>query len=263
MKILIESDYHCGHAVGLTPPDWQYHTKHNKHQKYGAIQKEVWNWRARKLRDIGAVELHVINGDLVDGKGERSNGVELITADLDEQCHMAEQAVQLVKAERRVITYGTPYHTAGTGELCEARIAQAVNAKHGAHEWIDVAGTGIVIDCKHHIGSSSIPHGRHTAIARDNLWSQLWHDAGDQPRGQSAILIRSHVHYHCYAGGVGWVGIVTPALQGMGSRYGALCCSGHVQVGLVTIEINRKTGAYTWQAHVARIAAQKAQALTI
>jgi len=155
------------------------------------------------------------------------------------------------------LSHNTPYHT-GVTEDFERSVADAVNAKIGGHEWIDV--NGLIFDCKHKIGSSVIPHGRHTAIARDRLWNQLWSIDEQQPLAD--IIIRSHVHYFNYSGDADVLAMTTPALQGYGSKYGARQCSGRVDIGLVWFKIDDK-GAYEWKPEIMRTELQKTRALKL
>jgi len=150
------------------------------------------------------------------------------------------------------VTYGTGYHT-GCEEDYEKIIADRLGAKIGSHEWISV--NGLVFDCKHKIGSSSIPHGRATAMLRDRLWAEIWARHDEQPASQ--IQIRSHVHYFGAFLGEDYLAITTPALQGMGSIYGSRQCSGRVTVGLIEFKV-KDDGSYDWQPHLANLKSQKA-----
>lgn len=254
-RVVIESDFHCGHVVGLTPPSYQ--SASGSLEKFGEMQKAVWKYRSEILKKLQPIHLHIINGDAIDGKGERSGGTELIEPDRTEQCQMAIQAIEAAKAKNIVMTFGTPYHT-GVTEDFERTVADAVGAKIGSHEWIDV--NGVIFDCKHKINSSIIPHGRHTAIARDHLWNQLWSIDEGQPLAD--IIIRSHVHYCTFNGDPDYMAITTPGLQGYGSKFGARQCSGRVHIGLISFDINEK-GGYSWLPHIMRSELQKAQALKL
>jgi len=213
-RVLALGDYHCGHAAGLTPPDWQG-CQPWLPAKLLDLQKQCWEFYAAKVKQMGSVDLLILNGDLIDGRGERSGSLEQIVVDRHEQCEMAIAAAKLVKAKKIVATYGTAYHT-GQEEDYEKLIADRLGAVIGSHEWVDV--NGVVFDCKHHLGSSAIPHGRHTAVAKDRLWNLLWSDIGEQPRGQ--VYLRSHVHYHQHCGGPGWLAMTLPALQAAATKYG-------------------------------------------
>lgn len=248
--VVIVSDLHCGHVVGLTPPSYQ--SASGSLEKFREMQKAVWRYYSETLKTLQPIHLLIVNGDCIDGKGERSGGTELVEQDRTEQVQMAIECVEQTKAKNTVMTYGTPYHT-GTLEDFERSIADAVGAKIGSHEWVDV--NGVVFDCKHKIGGSVIPHGRYTAPARDRLWNQLWSIDGQQPLAD--IIIRSHVHYYTYSGDADVLTITTPALQGYGSKFGARQCSGRVDIGLMSFVINSK-GGYTWRSHIMRSELQKA-----
>ena len=59
--------------------------------------------------------------------------------------------------------------------------------------------------------------------------------------------MRSHVHYHVFNGGAGWIAFTTPGLQGW-TKYGSLACEGTVDVGLISIDITRE--GWSWKAHL-------------
>jgi len=136
-----------------------------------------------------------------------------------------------------VMTYGTAYHT-GDQEDWENDIAKELGAeKIGSHEWVQTGG--VVFDFKHHVGSSQIPYGRHTALNRDAVWNLIWADQDYAPRAN--VLVRSHVHY--FAAAMDEIEphlrLTTPALQAMGTRFGSRRCSGLVSFGFVIFEVER------------------------
>jgi hypothetical protein len=245
-RVLIVSDYHCGHIVGLTPPGWQLtpadERASTKRDKFITVQRACWQFYDDIIKKHGPFDVIVANGDLIDGDGWRSGGTEQHTLDRLHQCEMATYALRaaMSKWTKVFVTVGTAYHT-GQAEDFETVIANDVKAeKIGSHEWVDVEG--VVFDCKHHLGSSSVPHGRHTAIARDYLWSILWAERGLAPKAD--VIIRSHVHYHNYCGGPGWLALTTPALQGYGTKYGGRRCSGIVDFGATIFNVDK--GSYSW-----------------
>lgn len=242
--------------VGLTPPE--YWTLSGSLKKFGVMQSAVWNFYADTLKALQPIHCLIVNGDCIEGKGERSGGTELIEPDRTEQVRMAVQCIEAAKAKSIIITAGTPYHT-GVTEDFERSVADGVGAdKFGGHEWIDI--NGVVFDCKHKISSSIIPHGRNTPVNRDRLWNLLWSIDDQQPLAN--VIIRSHVHYHVYSGGPDFLTMTTPALQGYGSKFGIRQCSGRVDIGLVSFNVNQK-GGYTWQAHIMHAELQKTRALKL
>lgn len=242
-RVVAISDLHCGHIVGLTPPAYWTHAARSRTAR--AVQAELWKYFSRKLEELQPIHALLVLGDCIDGKGQRSGGTEQITTDLQEQCAMAEEAISLAKAKHIVMVHGTPFHVGADGEDYERLIAHNVGATIGGHEWAECHG--VVFDLKHKVGSSQVPHGRHTAIARERLWNVLWQERDLAPKAQ--VLLRGHVHYFNYCGGSDWLGITMPALQGPGSKYGVRQCSGTVHFGLVSFDIY-PGGTYSWAAHL-------------
>lgn len=263
-RVVIIADKHCGHRAGLTPPNWQFRKPSTEHiwQKFTSVQEETWGLYAAAIKTLQPVHLLIVNADCIDGRGERSGGVELITSDRSEQVQMAVDCIKPWKAKHIVMTRGTDYHVAGAEEW-ENDIARAISAKIGDHEWVEV--NGYTFDVKHHIGSSSIPHGRATAVKRDELWNALWAEAGNQPRGD--MIVRSHVHYcegsYRFSGGRKIEAMTTPALQAMGTRYGAKRCSGTVDWGLVAFDINSKGKIVCRHEIVHQLESTKAKAIVL
>lgn len=251
-RLVCISDLHSGHNVGLTPPPWQGLRKKDKWKR---VQGELWGQYERMVRENFKPDVLVVNGDAIDGRGEKSGSTELVTVDRFEQCEMASYAINMWEAQHVVMTWGTPYHT-GTEEDFEQRIADAVNAdKIGAQEWVEIEG--VVFDFKHKVGSSSIPHGKATPIAKERLWNLLWTEHEEQPRAD--VIVRSHVHYAFMCGEPHWLAMTTPALQGQGSKFGARQCSGHVDFGITVFDCEK--GKFSWRWDTAVVASQQARAL--
>ena len=241
-RILIMSDLHCGHRGGLTPPSWQYnkYDDENVRGKFGFLQSTVYDWFVRQVRQVGPVDLLVVNGDAIDGKGEGSGGTELLTTDRREQCEIAAECINQIERKKLLLIRGTPYHT-GKEEDWEDVLAGMVNATDvGWHEWFDA--DGVVFDCKHKVGRSEVPYGKLTAPAREAVWNLIWSERDIQP--DANVIVRSHVHYFAYGGDAYKLWLTTPALQAW-SKYGTATCAGTVDMGMVYFECNK--GAYTWK----------------
>lgn len=264
-RLIVLADQHAGHRVGLTPPKFQWHVRTglgHVWEKCARIQRECWNWYQKQIQALRPVDILLVNGDCIDGRGERSGGVELITGDRSEQCEIAAAGIEAWGARTVILTRGTPYHT-GDKEDWEDVLFRRLRAKKiGDHEWLNINGT--VFDFKHHVGRSTIPHGQFTAQAREWLWNALWADAAYQPKAD--YVVRSHVHYYRPCGGVrggkAWWAMTTPALQAMGTRYGARFCSNLVDFGFLVFDVDAK-GDVTWQPVIAKIVNQKAKALRL
>lgn len=263
---IIEGDYHCGHWAGLTPPDfWANPQSEDAVEKTRhKAQRELWDWRAKALGKIGPVDFHVLNADLIDGRGERSGGTELQIVDRNRQVGAAVQCARRVKLRpggKRFMTRGTPYHT-GAVEDFEDVIADVLECPIEDRIWPEI--NGVVFDVRHKVGGSSVPHGRFTALARQRLWNELLSGEGNQANGQprAQVTIRSHVHYHRFIGGAGWVAMTLPCLQYPMSSYGARQCDGEVTMGLTYWEIT-PSGNFRWEPLICQPRAAKVQTLKL
>lgn len=253
--------------MGLTPNPWQLTPRRGgftKRNKWAKIQYELWNAFVSILEDLPKLDFVFSLGDLIDGKAQRSGGTELITTDIQEQCDMAVEVFSTIKkyckkTAKIVSVFGTDYHVATEGEDWEAEIAHKAGFfKIGAHEWPSV--NGCVFDLKHKVGSSQVPHGRYTAIAREKLWNALWSERQEQPYAN--VLLRGHAHYYSAIDNSDGTAMVCPALQGMGSRYGSRQCSGTVDWGLIHFKV-KENGEYEWFPHIRRIIAQRTQPMEV
>jgi len=261
-RLVVISDLHCGSVVGLTPPDWQQKFVKNdriKRNKYATLQSQCWDFYDATIQSLKPIDILVVNGDMIDGKSEKDGGLGLIESDRQGQAEMASESIMRASAKNIILTYGTSYHVSSDGEDFENLVKEYVKADSiGAHAWCSV--NGLMFDFKHHLGSSSVPYGRFTAISRDYNWNVLWSEREEQPK--SKILCRSHVHYFGYAGNKDFLGITTPALQSLGTRFGSRRCSGTVDFGLIVFDVY-PDGSYTWKPLIADIVSHRARAMIL
>jgi len=157
------------------------------------------------------------------------------------------------------LCHNTDYHTSTQGDDWEQIIKDKAKIdKIGSHEWLDV--NGLIFDIKHYLGSSATPYGRHTAISKEAIWNELWALTKQQPRAD--VIVRSHVHYFQHCGTSQKLAMTLPALQGMGSKFGARKCSGLVDWGVVLFQVTSKND-YEWHPIIRTISAQKTKAIKI
>jgi len=225
LHVGVIADLHCGHKKGIVPPAWQD----------SADQEERWRLyhhmvMARKR--VAPIDLLVNNGDAIEGKGLRSGGTELVTTDRIVQIEMAKVAIELWEPKEVLMTYGTASHT-GVDEDFEDILAKDLGARIKGELFLELEG--VPCSFKHKVGgSAAAPHTRWTTLMKEKTWDFVWaHEKKQHPDSQ--VLVRSHVHYHVYGGKKGlapWVALTTPALQGLGSKFGERICSGLVDWGI-------------------------------
>jgi len=258
-KGVIISDLHCGHLVGLTPPPWQS-SGDGWREKVREAQHQAWDWFDREMAKLGKLDVLICNGDAVDGDGHRSGGTEQISTDPTVQAEIATYILQryMSRKTKLFMTYGTPSHT-GTLFDTEGLIARDCGAeKIEGQAFLDIEG--VVFDIKHKIGSSGVPHGRATALKKAQLWNKLWNYAQEQP--DADVVIRSHVHYHQFAGDPDFgLAMTTPALQACGSKYGSRQCEGRIHFGFISFQCDK--GEFSWKSHIAKLEAHKSTASVV
>lgn len=267
-KIIVIGDMHCGHVAGLTPPQFQigkYEDSSTKRDKWSDLEKELWIKFVNLIEKYKPFDLGFDLGDMIDGKDSRWGGTGLITSDRNEQADMASHIHNLIRDASNpgfewIGVYGTKYHTSDEGgEDWETIVAERSNFKKiGSHEWVDV--NGCIFDLKHKVSSSSIPHGRHTPVAKEKLWNTLW--AKEDYAPEANVILRGHVHYATYCGAPGWVAMTIPALQGMGTKFGSRYCSGLVHWGITIFKVE-DDGRFDFEQAVVSIDSQKAKVIKI
>jgi len=260
--ILIESDWHCGSRVGLTPKkyrslEWRDEEDPALHNFF-VIQKEVYEWRKKTLKEIGTPDIHFITGDCIDGRGEKSGGSEIIKP-VETQVVMATELIQEVGAKEVIMVRGTPYHT-GKDSDEEDKIAHNVGAQISNHAFVDV--NGCIFDLKHKIGGSGSPVGRSTAMEKERVWNVLWASEEGQEQPKADVIIRGHTHFFRAVMGTDFLMIRCPAMSGFGSKYGEKECVGIVNIGLIIFRVNDK-GGYTWEPRILKADYLKAPILKL
>ena len=249
-RLVIISDLHCGHVLGLTHPDFE--KKPDVRSKAWPVYKQrrtCWRFIERKAEELQPVDVLLVNGDAIEGKGEKSGGTELLESDRTEQVEMAAAAIELFKAGAVILSHGTPFHV-GVDEDWENLVAthKSVNAIDiSSHGYLEIEG--VLFEHRHFVSRSIIPHGRFTSIARERMWNVLWAERDEYPKAD--VLIRSHVHYHVFCGESGWLAMTTPSLQNYGTKFGERKMSGTVDYGFVHFDIGGRED-YGWKSHILR-----------
>lgn len=129
------------------------------------------------------VDLLVVNGDSIDGRGDKNGSVEQITTDRLVQVEMAAEAIRAVDAVAIRIVAGTEYHV-GPKEDFEKALADRVDGEFTDRLAVEVNGTRFSV--RHKVGGSSIPHGRATALLREHLWEV--YESALRDRDREALL---------------------------------------------------------------------------
>jgi hypothetical protein len=230
-RIVFIADLHCGHRYGLTPPEWQLHTRDGYYGKVAAFEADLCEWYINAIQSVKPVDILVLLGDGIDGKGERSGGTEQITTDRNEQVLMAKKCIEYAGAKHVVVINGTPYHT-GKEEDWEKVLSDMVGAELFAnHEHIEVEG--VKFDLRHKTVNTTVPYGQFTGPRKEAVWNALWAERGLMEH--SDFLIRAHVHRYTLSEDDITSVITLPCLSGW-TKYSSRECNGIISVGFLSFE---------------------------
>lgn len=231
-RVMLAADTHCGHLAGLTPPEFWVDSDIFS-DKIKTTQKLLWEFYSRNVGRLKPIDIAIFNGDLIDGRGEKSGGTELITGDRRRQTQIAIRCIEETDASRIYIARGTDYHV-GPHEEWEDVIASRLDAIIADHLFIQINGR--LFDVKHHLGNHSLPHTSLTPIAKEILWNKyISATSGEQPTAD--VIVRAHVHKDEFMLHDGCYGVSLPGLQGFGSRFGKKRISRSIDFGFRIVDV--------------------------
>lgn len=183
-RIAVTNDQHCGDKLGLTPEEFHC-------EEYRPFQKPAWDFYCNASEQIGTVDLHVANGDLIDGPGKKDT-THLLTTDIKVQQKMAIRAIEQIDAKRRVIVRGTGFHVDGDKSY-EDDVSDALGCP--IYDEFRPEIYGRLFHFKHAVGRSDTANGAFTQMAKEQSNDILQGEFEEYPSAD--VLIRAHVHY-CY-----------------------------------------------------------------
>jgi len=262
-RVFIGSDFHCGHYVGLTPPEYTGTVPSDAFPsllKHHTQRKLLWDWFAENVKKSQPFDIALINGDTIDGAGPRSGGTELLTTDRSIQADMAASVIRFINAPVVYMTHGTAYHS-GPEEDWETIVAERTDASICDHLNINICG--LEISMRHQIGGTASVPSRFTALSNTQIRQLLWSLHDQQPR--ASLILRSHIHTCKVIGvpGEGWQVWTLPGLQGLGSKYGARAIDGlPIDFGFIVLEVSSATD-WTITPHIAPLKMQKAKTVVV
>ena len=189
-KILILSDFHSGHVLGLS----------SKSDCVNNYQKTAWKFFIEGIKKYAPYDIIFCNGDLIDGKNPKDGGKECITTDLQEQSEITSRVIkEIIKVNKKepkiFFTYGTPYHVSGDcnfENLIASQFRKSIKEKNIDNRLL-IKVNDITFDLRHKVGSSNMPHTKLSSVGREILFGMLKESA--EGREKADVYIRSHVHY--------------------------------------------------------------------
>lgn len=231
--MVLISDMHCGSSYGLTPPEF-FESKFHKRER---MQQEAWESYRSITETWRAPDILILNGDAIEGLQSKQGGAELVVTDRLKQVEIAVDCLKLWHAKQIFMTYGTKYHVGEQAEDFEYQIAKHpdIQATIEGRLFLDIEG--MTFDIRHKVGSSSIPHGRATAVIKEMMWDLIEEAVGTGPHID--VVVRSHAHYHIWVEDPDKVMIITPGLQLKRGRFGSRECTGAIHWGAIRLTVDK------------------------
>lgn len=237
-RIVVVSDLHCGSTAAL----WNCGGKQTQTELLARWQDCIAHFGARP-------DILICNGDAIDGHQHKGGDLLENGRELGAQIGAAVGLLRMWRAREYFIVSGSGYHVSDTGDESERDLAVRLES-HGERATFTRKLNLLVngwfrLQCRHHIGSSGIPHGRMTPQMRSKTWGAL--NAAQTGGKPPHLSIFSHVHYWTYAEDFSGAVMTTPAWQALGGRYGDERCDGHCDIGAVQITIGgRECNGHAW-----------------
>ncbi len=192
MRVGILADAHVGSAFGPWPPEAELSIG-GRHQPNIGQQYLVENWY-RIAEELPALDVLILNGDIIDGQQPKDRGRYLVEEDPLYQARAAHLLLQpfLAKSRVRYCTEGTGYHE-GDGAMAAEWLAREIGAvnkdEHHCWDWLLLEMGGLNWDIAHR--QSIMMRYRSTAMEREMQFSAMLSDSAD-------VLVRSHNHSYAY-----------------------------------------------------------------
>ena len=241
-RILSLSDLHCGNVSGLTPD--RFNPDSEVGHKMHLYRAALYHWVTQEIDKLRPIDICVVNGDAIDGKGDKNGGLEQFTVDRTAQIEMAVEFCKWINAKEYHFTYGTAYHV-GHEDDWENEVAIEFGTR--PEPIIELNIHGLIMKWRHHSGGSAIFAARANALARQQLNDILWAVEGEERRAD--VLVYSHQHYFYVTMNRFGTTFVSPALQGFGgSQLGTRRMGGVTDYGFLHFDVNSKDD-WSWKLH--------------
>lgn len=255
-RIVTIADLHSGHLYGLTPPQHRYMQSAMK-EEIQVFSSDLWNFYSASLKKLSPIDILIVNGDAIDGRGEITGGRELITTDRNTQVDMATECIKEANAKEIYMTFGSAYHT-GKTEDWEMAVSKLVDAEViKDHLSLDI--NGCIFDVRHYLPGGNNLMNRASGLSRANLANILFKMRDTKERAN--IIIRSHIHSFNYSGDRSILSLTTPALAHR-SIFGTRHCEAPTDIGIVYFDVNEK-GDYSWGTELADFASLKERTIKV
>ena len=208
-KVMIAiGDTHLGSDGAIMPlevnsEDWC----EGRNRRYfpNQIQKDIYKRWEMMVEDAPRPDILVMNGDLVEGKNYKENGVGCWTTDSMLQARALAELVGMMKPRKIIATSGSPYHSDSNPNVDKLATEMCGGTFMGGYANININGKRIYAQHKVSVSKSSWQY-RSTPLGRALVLAAL----NEDDMGHYDIVLKSHAHYFCYCGFSNSLGMILP-----------------------------------------------------
>ena len=232
------ADLHTGSPVGLTP------TPNNPFQ-VALLDRYIdsINWSHTNYRKPDVV---VVVGDPTEGVDRK---LDVDDPSIVSQQQNSAELICMQEAQKEyIIITGTKIHTHLQDQQLEENLADKIRLKsfelYGFIPRVTVRrklktmiNDWFLVEARHFISRSIIPHGRATAQIRAQMWNvmnaALASFLQDEPIKYPDLLVFGHTHYYQEAANAWGKTVILPAWKAIGDKFGDEICDGSINIGTV------------------------------
>ena len=193
-RLLMVSDLHCGHRVGLSHPDFGL----NKHQ---AKLFARWSDMCSK---VGKVDGVLVCGDSSEGPNRKNNGLGCWTTDALEQIDVGVKLLKMIDADMYYTLMGSHYHIMNGNLNSDQLLARFLNGRYEPDQVIRLNQRRIHAAHKAPVGQGEDRKPNASGRLIGNMLMN------QQANGIFDVEVRGHVHYYSHTQTIAGQVIILP-----------------------------------------------------
>jgi len=201
-------DTHIGSEGALMPLEVnseEWCEGRNRRYFPNQIQKDIYKRWEMMVDEAPRPDILLLNGDLVDGKNYKENGMGSWTTDSLLQARVLADLVKMLKPRQIIATSGSPYHSDNNPNVDKIATEMCGGTFMGGYANININGKRIYAQHKVSVSKSSWQY-RSTPLGRALVLAAL----NEKEMGHYDIVLKSHAHYFCYCGFSNSLGMILP-----------------------------------------------------
>lgn len=230
--VIVESDIHAGSVFGVVA------NPAGVREEYRYFAQTLFDWREKKIREIGSVDMVIELGEVCDGPGHASS-LEVYTTDMDAQADDAADLICMWPSDDIRICHASKYHSGKDGKI-EYAVSDKIKLR--GNRRVEVKDThrlqieGVKVNARHHVGNSRTGHGQFSQLGKVATNDYLRGAYREYPGAD--LYLRAHTHKYAFVGDELYAAYNNPAMQWPLGEYGFKIDDPHYTMGFLKLTID-------------------------